>query len=89
MIDELYQQGYRRFKFVNQAKIHETVLCEPATEGAFVNHTFPFGASGPFGEEIKGPWLNRADVTALSDEYWENPHRDANTHGWYDLHATL
>ncbi|MCU0773290.1 MAG: FkbM family methyltransferase [Ideonella sp.] len=89
LIDELYEQGYRRFKFVNQAKIHEIRLHPPAREGLYVDHQFPFGASGPFGDETDGPWLDRAAVTALSEAYWNNPNRDANIHGWYDLHATF
>jgi FkbM family methyltransferase len=89
MIDELYAQGYRRFKFVNQSKIHEITLHEPAKEGVFVRHQFPFGASGPFGDEISGEWLNREQVTAMSQAYWSNPNRDANLHGWFDIHASL
>jgi FkbM family methyltransferase len=89
MIDELFEQGYRHFKFINQAKIHEIRLTPPAREGNFVDHTFPFGASGPFGEETAGPWLDRESVTALSTAYWNNPDRDANIHGWFDLHASL
>lgn len=89
MIDELFQQGYRRFKFINQAKIHEIRLAPPAREGAYVDHQFPFGASGPFGDETDGPWQDRETVTALSEAYWNNPNRDANIHGWFDLHATM
>jgi FkbM family methyltransferase len=89
MIDELYDQGYRRFKFVNQAKIHEIRLSAPSREGQYVDHVFPFGASGPFGDDTAGPWLDREAVTSLSLAYWNNPNRDANIHGWYDLHAAF
>lgn len=89
MIDELRTQGYRGFKFVNQARIHEIKLEAPAREGQFVEHSFPFGASGPFGNEIAGPWLDYDEVCRLSDEYWNRPDRDASIHGWYDVHACL
>jgi FkbM family methyltransferase len=89
MIDELYGLGYTKFKFVNQAKIQEIKLVTPSGEGKFIDYTFPFGSSGPFGEEIEGPWLGKEEVMALSSAYWGNPDRDANIHGWYDLHASI
>jgi FkbM family methyltransferase len=88
IIDELHSQGYRRFKFVNQAVVHEAALPNPALEGAYVQHRFEFGSSGPFGEEAPGPWLDKDMVTRVSAAYWDNPNRDANIHGWYDLHAS-
>lgn len=89
MIEELYSQGYRKFKFINQAKIQETVLTPPAKEGKFVDYQFPFGSSGPFGEEAEGAWLSREEVLKLSNAYWGISNRNANIHGWYDLHASL
>lgn len=89
MIEELYSQGYRKFKFINQAKIHEIVLTPFAKEGQWVDYKFPFGSSGPFGEETEGAWLNKDEVLKLSNAYWGNPNRDASIHGWYDLHASL
>ncbi len=89
MIDELHFQGCRRFKFINQAHIHTLKLPTTAREGLHVDHSFPRGASGPFGEDTEGPWLDREAVTAQSDAYWKNPNRDDNIHGWYDLHAAL
>lgn len=87
MIEELYALGYRKFKFVNQAKIQDIELPLPAKEGKYIQYKFPFGASGPFGEEIDGDWLDREAVTKISNEYWSIPNRDANVHGWFDLHA--
>ena len=89
MINELFDQGYKWFKFVNQANIHEIALCNPAKEGQYVDYRFPFGASGPFGEEIERHWLCREEVSRVSDAYWGNPNRDANVDGWFDLHAKL
>jgi len=87
MIEELFSQSYRKFKFVNQAIIQEITLMSPAKEGTFIEYRFPFGASGPFGEEAEGLWLDKDEVLDLSHAYWSNPKRDANIHGWFDLHA--
>ena len=54
MIKELQEQGYVKFKFVNQAHIHEIALQAPAREGNYVAYKFPFGASGPLGAAIDG-----------------------------------
>lgn len=89
MIEELFFLGYRKFKFVNQADISKVVLKPYPKEGAFIDYSFPFGSSGPFGEDLDGQWLCKSDVLKLSNSYWNNPNRDANIHGWYDLHATL
>lgn len=89
MIEELHNQGYQKFKFINQANIQETTLKPPAKEGSYVDYKFPFGSSGPFGEETAGAWLSKDEVLKLSNAYWGNPNRDANIHGWYDLHASL
>ena len=89
MIDELYSQGYRKFKFVNQSIVQKVVLPVPPRERGYIEHRFPFGTSGPFGDEIDGEWLDRDSVLRLSNKYWGNPERDANVHGWYDLHASL
>lgn len=89
MIKELYDQGYRKFKFVNQKYIQDIKLTYPAKEGIFIDHVFPRGSSGPYGEELLGEWMTKEEVTELSDSYWLNPERNENTHGWYDLHATF
>jgi FkbM family methyltransferase len=89
MIDELSKQGYTKFKFVNQGVIQNVRLPLPAREGKYIEHLFPFGASGPFGEEIDGPWLSKEDVLRVSNDYWSMPNRDANVHGWFDLHAAI
>ncbi len=89
MIDELYQQGYSKFKFINQKYVRDIRLTPPAKEGVYVDHVFVPGASGPFGEELPGEWLSKEAVTKLSNDYWQNPQRNDSIHGWYDLHASL
>lgn len=85
---ELFRNlGYRGFKFVNQRDVPLQKVPEPAKEGLFVEHVFPHGASGLFGEEAPGRWLSFDEVGAEIDAYWNNPERDPNIHGWFDLHA--
>ena len=40
---------------------------------------FPFGSSGPFGEETPGPWLS---IPEVADRFEEKPQRN-----WFDFHA--
>lgn len=89
MIEELYSQGYKSFKFINQKNVSDMQLPNPAREGKYIDHKFMMGASGPFGEETIGPWLSKENVLRLSNNYWSNPHRDDNIDGWYDLHACI
>lgn len=50
--------GYRRFRIVPQHTVCDQRPPQPAREGAYVDHVFPRGASGLFGEEAPGPWLS-------------------------------
>ncbi len=89
MLHEMVDLGYSDFKFINQMSIAEIPLPHPAREGRDIDWTFPFGASGPFGEETPGDWLGADEVLAQINAYWGNPAFDANIHGWFDLHAKL
>jgi FkbM family methyltransferase len=60
--------GYRRFKVVNQARVPRQRLPKPAIEGNYVEHRFPGGASGSFGEEAPGRWLTERE--ALRKYWW-------------------
>lgn len=76
----LLNLGYRRFKLVEGVKV--PVLYGQRSiatlSGAIVDHSFPPLSSGPFGDDLDGPWL---DAQALSREIasvgW----------GWIDIHA--
>ena len=89
MLETLFNMGYRAFKFVNQQPLPGSKSPRPAREGADIDFTFPVGSSGPFGEDTPGEWKLRDEVRIDIDAYWKNPARDANIHGWYDLHARL
>lgn len=87
MLRELVNLGYTQFKFINQKSVPEMQLQQPAREGFDIFWKFPFGASGPFGEDTPGKWLAESEVLEEINAYWDNPKRDANIHGWFDLHG--
>ena len=78
----LWSLGYRGFKIVNQGQIHHL---------DYDGWHFEPGSSGPFGDEIPGPWLPFGEAML---EYMLNVRdcreRELFTFGWwYDIHATL
>ncbi len=89
----LARLGYGKFKIVDQAQVPRIGLPFPAREGIYIEHSFPDGASGPFGDESKGLWTSRANTVC---SYYRIAARnrimrwlgDKNTH-WYDIHAAL
>jgi len=89
LLDEMVALGYDSFKFINQAEVEKQILPHPALEGHYVEHSFEFGASGTFGEETPGEWLSYEAVLEKITAYWGRPDRDANIHGWFDLHGRL
>lgn len=89
MLDTMRDLGYTKFKFVNQAEVPQQKLPVPALEGKDAEHQFRFGASGAFGFEAPGKWLDYDQVRREIEAYWSIENRDAAIHGWYDLHAML
>ena len=56
---ETFQElGYDSFKLVSQRDVPKQRLPQPALEGNYVDHEFPFESSGAFGEETPGTWLD-------------------------------
>jgi FkbM family methyltransferase len=68
-IDALARLGYVRFKLVNQTK-H--------------GNTFEWGSSGPFGEEIAGPWISANNARLAWQEHID---ADFPQGAWFDIHA--
>lgn len=89
MVAFLSSLNYTKFKFINQATVMELECPTPAREGREVQWKFSFGSSGPFGEDTPGEWKAEQEILPVIESYWGNPERDANVHGWYDLHAKL
>ena len=56
--------GYKRFKVIKQSSVHRQVCPFPAKEGQFVEHSFPMGSSGLFGEEAPGDWLSADEAVS-------------------------
>jgi FkbM family methyltransferase len=59
-LELLTSLGYDRFKVVDQALVSEQVPPNPARAGRYVAHNFSDNASGLFGEEAPGAWLDAA-----------------------------
>jgi FkbM family methyltransferase len=54
----LKRLGYRTFKPVQQASIPGRRIATTTLRGEPLHHVFISGASGPFGEDLSGRWLN-------------------------------
>jgi FkbM family methyltransferase len=72
--------GYEKFKLVDGETVHIKYHNHPIVrvDGARRKFDFPDHSSGPFGEDIPGPWL---DKTRLLHELLERGL------GWKDIHA--
>lgn len=80
----LCELGYRRYKVIDQELIHWQECPYPALEGEYLEHTFEKGASGLFGEELPGQWLQ---VTEAIEAY-KNIFRGYALNGNYGLLAS-
>ncbi|SFB35215.1 FkbM family methyltransferase [Azotobacter beijerinckii] len=56
-LNTLEKLGYTKFKLVNQKK-HEDGKFRNRN-GELISHSFEEGASGPFGDDLEGPWLTK------------------------------
>jgi FkbM family methyltransferase len=84
IVDKLYDLGYRDFKLVDQAPTARTPLPWIPKEGRYVDLTFGWYHSGPFGEETPGPWQRREEVFRKFHQTMSSP-----APSWYDFHAKL
>lgn len=57
--------GYSRFKVVPQQHMTAQICPVPAREGRCVDHQFENGASGLFGEESPGEWMDEAEAVRI------------------------
>lgn len=57
-LDALQDLGYHGFKPVQQARIPRTPIATTTLGGAPLNYVFGDSASGPFGDDLPGPWLS-------------------------------
>jgi hypothetical protein len=63
-LDVLETLGYQSFKAVEQSAVERQRMPNPSKEGKSIDHQFPPGASGLFGEESPGQWLSAAAIRA-------------------------
>jgi hypothetical protein len=47
--------------------------------------TFPFGSSGPFGEDLPGRWLDHDELFTTLKHLLESPF----WHDWVDIHGRV
>jgi FkbM family methyltransferase len=61
----LFQKlGYDEFKLSPQHSVQKMKLPNPSRHGAPSDYRFEEHSSGPFGEDIEGPWLNEREALA-------------------------
>ena len=77
-IELLQSLGYRKFKPVQQHNIGGMRLVSPARDGVLIEHVFGYGASGPFGDDLPGEWLDFKDCCrayrTIFGKYWAIGH---------------
>jgi ubiquinone/menaquinone biosynthesis C-methylase UbiE len=86
LLNRLRDAGYDAFKMISQRDVPRQRIPSPAREGDWIEHAFPFGASGLFAEESPGEWV---DFAALSEADRLRAH-SGEAHGQgqgFDLHA--
>jgi FkbM family methyltransferase len=76
----LVSMGYEKFKLVDGETVHVKFHDHPITrvDGERTKFDFREHSSGPFGEDVPGPWI---DKTMLLDELMKTGL------GWKDIHA--
>jgi FkbM family methyltransferase len=58
----LRELGYRKFKAVQQQQIPGSVVQTRTRDNRTIQHVFESGASGPFGEDLDGEWLDHEGI---------------------------
>ena len=54
--------GYKKFKVVQQQTISGTKIRARTVDGQEFEHVFGAHLSGPFGDDLPGPWLNHDKI---------------------------
>ncbi len=61
-LDLLEELGYHEFKAVCQIAMLSSEVEFRDAGGELITHSFRWGSSGPFGADLDGPWLTRAEI---------------------------
>jgi FkbM family methyltransferase len=83
---ELFNAGCRAFKFMDQVEKWKIQLPDPPLEGRYVKGRFGPCTSGPFGEEVPGPWMDIEEATRFYLKYIRPPGLGLQRH-WWDIHG--
>ncbi|WP_170577661.1 FkbM family methyltransferase [Ruegeria arenilitoris] len=92
MLNTLHENGYDRFKFSNQKYVEYQIIAPSSPHGHIPVHTFKSSASGVFGEDLPGAWIQYEDAVKIQKALKE-ARRTAPDNlfsmaiGWFDLHA--
>lgn len=70
--DLLADLGYNAFQIVQQRGVDRRQEPVPSQEGRPAGHRFAKGASGPFGRDLPGPWLDRAQALRAYQKIFAN-----------------
>jgi len=77
-IEFLHSLGYRKFKPVQQQTIAGTRIASRARDKKPIEQVFEYGATGPFGDDLPGEWLDRDGCRrayrAIFARYWAVGH---------------
>jgi FkbM family methyltransferase len=76
----LVSMGYTSFKLVIGEEVAETFknCVVHSRDGNRIDHVFSYRSSGPFAEDLAGPWLTKEEALSQLMEH---------NFGWIDLHA--
>ena len=79
---QMLRAGYSKFKVVEGRFAHRPrhALTIMNNAGELTYYEFPKGASGPFGDDIPGPWVSPSDMLQYLARHGT---------GWKDIHASL
>ncbi len=56
----------------------------------FIVFKYPYGSSGPFGNQTKGEWMSFEDVERLYNSFYKSANgKPLNEVSWFDFHAAL
>ena len=93
-INLMSEMGYQKFKFANQKYNSAQRILPNSKHGHPVDSTFLPHSSGPFGEDLPGRWLTKAEALKIGEalELARQAAPDnlfADAVGWFDMHAAL
>lgn len=81
-LDILESMGFNRFALVQQATIGNRTQAFKAVDGTPFTFRFAPGSSGPFGEDLRVPWMSRAKARKAYEAVFESYRRFGDATAW-------